>query len=46
MEIKFTDGSRIDFYVSARTEITAETVPARKKPQRVRATQKSRAATA
>ena len=46
MEIKFTDGSRIDFYVSARTEITAEMVPARKKPQRVRATQKSRAATA
>ena len=46
VEINFTDGSRIDFYVSARTEITAEIVPARKKPQRVRATQKSRGATA
>ena len=45
VEIQFTDGSRIDFYVTARTEMTAEIVPARKKPQPV-TRGKSRAATA
>ncbi len=48
ISVKFTDGTEINLFVSAHTEVAAEVLPARKRPQRLaeRDGRRSRTATA